>query len=79
MLAGAPPFDGDSVIDVLAAIVERDPQPLPPTVPSGLHDIVQRAMRKSIYERTQTAAALLEELTDLRLEFAIRERQARIV
>jgi hypothetical protein len=31
-------------------------------------------MRKSIYERTQTAAQLLEELTELRLDFAIRAR-----
>ena len=77
MLAGAPPCDGDSVLDVLAAIVEREPPPLPPTVPAGLHGIVQRAMRKSMYERTQTAAALFEELTDLRLEFAIREFQTR--
>ncbi|HUP63285.1 MAG TPA: serine/threonine-protein kinase [Thermoanaerobaculia bacterium] len=78
MLAGAPPFDGDSAIDILAAIVEREPPPLPPTVPAGLHDIVQHAMRKNMYDRTQTASALLEELTDLRLEFAIRDRQARM-
>jgi hypothetical protein len=47
---------------------------LPATVPAGLHGIVERAMRKSIYERTQIAAELLEELTELRLDFAIRAR-----
>ena len=62
------------MMDILAQIVEKEPDPLPATVPLGLHGIVERAMRKSIYERTQTAAQLLEELTELRLDFAIRER-----
>lgn len=74
MLAGYPPFDGPTMMDILAAIVEKTPEPLPATVPLGLHGIVERAMRKSIYERTQTAAQLLEELTELRLDFAIRAR-----
>jgi hypothetical protein len=35
------------------------------------------AMRKSVYERTQTAAAMLEELSELRLDMTIRERIGR--
>jgi eukaryotic-like serine/threonine-protein kinase len=76
MLAGYPPFDGVSAMDILALIVEGAPPPLPPHVPAELHGIVERAMRKSIYERTQTASELLEELTELRLDFAIRAREA---
>ncbi|HEY0371580.1 MAG TPA: hypothetical protein VGD79_06240, partial [Thermoanaerobaculia bacterium] len=68
------PFDGPTMMDILAQIVEKEPDPLPATVPAGLHGIVERAMRKSIYERTQIAAELLEELTELRLDFAIRAR-----
>ena len=79
MLAEVPPFDGESAMEILAQIVEKEPPPLPPSVPHGLHDIVRDAMRKSIYERTQTAAALLEQLTELRLDFTIRERNARNV
>ena len=75
MLAGAPPFDGPAAMDILAAIVEAAPVPLPAFVPLALHGIVQRAMQKSIYERTQTMAALLEELTELRLDLAIRARE----
>lgn len=77
MLAGHPPFQGATPIDVLAAIVEKQPAPLPASVPLALHGIVERAMRKSIYERTQTSAALLAELAELRLELMIRERLAR--
>lgn len=76
MLAGSVPFAGDDPLHVLAAIVERQPPPLPAVVPLGLHAIVERAMRKSIYDRTQTAAALLAELAELKLELMIRARIA---
>ncbi|HUR80438.1 MAG TPA: protein kinase, partial [Thermoanaerobaculia bacterium] len=74
MLAGYPPFDGATAMDVLALIVEGAAPPLPFTVPAPLHGIVERAIRKSVYERTQTAAALLEELTDLRMDLMIARR-----
>jgi serine/threonine protein kinase len=77
MLAQEPPFSSNDAMEVLAAIVEKEPPPLPPSVPLGLHHIVLGAMRKSMYERTQTVAALLEELTELRLDLTIRERIGR--
>jgi serine/threonine-protein kinase len=76
MLAGAPPFTGPTPIDVLAAIVEAEAEPLPGCVPLALHDIVNRCLRKSIYDRVQTAADVVALLTDVRLDLAIRERRA---
>jgi serine/threonine-protein kinase len=76
MVAGYPPFDGLSAMDILALIVEGAPPSLPSSVPQALRSIVENAMRKSIYERTQTAAALLEQLIELRLELAIEAREA---
>ncbi len=75
MLAQRPPFEGRSPIDILAAIVEQTAEPLPAIVPLGLHGIVERALRKNLYERTQTAAMLFAELTELRLDLQIRERR----
>ena len=77
MLAGQPPFDGASAMDILASIVEAAPAPLPALIPLALHGIVERAMKKNMYERTQTMAALLEELTELRLDLMIRAREGR--
>ena len=77
MLAGAPPFGGNDVLEVLAAIVEKEPAPLPASVPLVLHHIVKKALRKSIYERTQTAAELVAELAELRLDMMIRARADR--
>ena len=80
MLAGYPPFDGASAIDILAAIVESTPPALPASVPPRMRAIIEQAMRKSIYERTQTAAALVDDLEQLRLErlFAARSQSFRI-
>ncbi len=79
MLAERPPFDGSEPVDILAQIVEGQADPLPPSVALGLHGIVERAMKKSVYERTQTAALLLAELVDLRLDYTIHARKSRPV
>lgn len=76
MLSGMPPFTGPTPIDVLAAIVETEAAPLPGIVPLALHDIVNRCLRKSIYERLQTAAEMVALLTEVRLDLAIRERHS---
>lgn len=75
MLAGYVPIDAAAPIDVLAAIVEAEPLPLPGAIPLALHTLVARTLRKNIHERVQTAAELFAELTELRLELAIRERR----
>ena len=77
MLAGQAPFPGSDPMQVLAAIVEDEPKPLPAMVPLALHRIVARTLRKSIYERTQTAAELVAELAELRLDMLIHARSAR--
>jgi eukaryotic-like serine/threonine-protein kinase len=78
MLAGYPPFSGDSPLDVLAAIVEGEPPPLPDSIPLALHTITEKAMRKSIYERWQTAHELAERLFELRLDMMMRERSVQL-
>jgi len=78
MLSGMPPFTGATPIDVLAAIVEAEPEPLPGCVPLALHEIVNRSLRKSIYDRLQTASEMVALLTEVRLDIAIRERRSRM-
>jgi len=77
MLAGYAPFSGDTPLDVLAAIVEGEPPPLPDAIPLAMHKITEKAMRKSIYERWQTASELSERLFELRLDLMMRERGIR--
>ena len=63
MLAGEPPFGGDSVFQVARAIVEDEPPALggSPGV-AGLDRIVHRSLRKEVGERYQTADAFAQDL-----------------
>jgi serine/threonine protein kinase len=74
MLAGRVPFTGRAVIDVLAAIVESEAAPLPATVPAELRDLVTLSLRKSLYDRPQTAADVLAALQQVRLDLLIADR-----
>jgi len=73
-VSGRPPFEGPTVSDVIAAIIEREPLPLVryrPEVPTELEWIVKKALRKDRDERYQTARGFLADLRNLsqRLEF----------
>lgn len=76
MLAGRVPFRGQSVMDVLAAIVEREPEPLPGLVPARLSELVTCMLRKNMYERPQTATELFASLTEVRIDLLLRGRVA---
>ena len=74
MMAGYPPFTGETATDVILSIIEREPAPLvrySPEVPTELDWIVKKALRKDREERYQTAKELLTDLKSLkqRLEF----------
>ncbi len=67
MLAGHAPFDGETVTDLLAAVVRAEPDwtRLPASVPSRLGDLVRRCVRKDVRQRLQAigdARIALEEI-----------------
>jgi serine/threonine-protein kinase len=73
MLTGRPPFDGVNAIEVLTAILNREPAPLKQhwtAVPDELQRVVGKALRKNRDERYQTARDLLNDLKDLKEELA---------
>jgi eukaryotic-like serine/threonine-protein kinase len=77
MVAGRLPFGGVTLSDVLAAILEHDPSPLPelePTTPSELQRIVTKALRKERDRRYQTMKDLLLDLEALREELELRAK-----
>jgi serine/threonine protein kinase len=68
MLAGRQPFSGITMLDVLTAIVNREPDLLTPHLPEELPElqrIVCRALRKDREQRYQTVKELLIDLQDL--------------
>jgi serine/threonine protein kinase/Flp pilus assembly protein TadD len=65
MVTGAPPFDGDTPSDCIAAILTKEPPSLSairPDIPLRLESLLQKALRKDSDERYQT---IKEMLTDL--------------
>ncbi|MEU0562697.1 serine/threonine-protein kinase [Dactylosporangium sp. NPDC006015] len=57
-LTGAPPFTGNSPLEIAIKHLQDDPAPLPETVPAGVRAVVERAMAKDPEDRFPTAAAL---------------------
>ena len=55
MLAGRRAFAGDTASDTLAALLTKDPEPLPPVTPPGLDRVVRRCLEKRPEDRFQSA------------------------
>ena len=81
MAANKKPFEGETPIDVVLAILNQEPVPLThysSAIPLALDRIVTRALRKDRDERYQTAVELLNDLRSLkhRLELQAEMAQA---
>jgi Tol biopolymer transport system component len=68
MLTGRRAFSGDTKVSTLAAILNREPQPLSPTTPRELDRIVTRCLKKDPARRWQTMADLKVALEELKEE-----------
>jgi serine/threonine protein kinase/tetratricopeptide (TPR) repeat protein len=69
MVAGRPPFTGDTRTDVIVAIAKNDPHPIvrfAPDVPPEFEWIVMKALRKDATERYQTIRGLESDLKKLK-------------
>ena len=69
MVAGRPPFGGETVSDEIAAILRSEPSPLPidgRDERSELDRIVRKALQKSKADRYQSAEDLATDLTKLK-------------
>ncbi|MEP6570383.1 MAG: protein kinase [Acidobacteriota bacterium] len=75
MVAGRAPFAGETVTDMLVAIVEREPPPLKnltsEQIPAELDWIITKTLRKNPDERYQTSKEFLADLQRLRQKLEI--------
>ena len=65
MLAGNPPFEHGSVVELGLRHVQDEPPPLPATIPEGLREVVDRALAKAPSERYSDGAAMASALGDV--------------
>ena len=71
MVAGIPPFRGETPSDCIASILKTEPPPLSSVfsdVPLKLESILQKALRKNRDERYQTIKEMLADLRNLKGE-----------
>jgi serine/threonine-protein kinase len=62
MLAGHPPFNGDSAVEIALRHVQEPLPPLPAGTPRSLERVLSRALAKDPADRYQSAAAMADEL-----------------
>ena len=81
MIAGQAPFEGVNALDVISAILQKEPPPLKSQaieIPAELQRIINKALRKDREERYQTARDVLNDLKDLKEELSFVAKQARV-
>jgi Tol biopolymer transport system component/predicted Ser/Thr protein kinase len=66
LASGKRPFSSDSAAQTMAAIIEKDPEPLPQTVPAPLRWIIERCLAKEPSARYDSTRDLYRELHSLR-------------
>jgi serine/threonine protein kinase/Tol biopolymer transport system component len=80
MLAGRPPFEGESASDLIAAILKTEPPAFSyyaAEVPSELEQVARRALHKERETRHQTAGDLLNDLKDIKQELEFQSKLER--
>jgi len=76
LLCGVPPFSGTTYPQVIANVLESEPpalEPLCPTLPPGLGDVVVRCLKKDPAERFENVAELAVALSET-VEFDSEQR-----
>ncbi len=79
MLSARRPFEGETPIDVIAAIVHKEPVPLRewlPQIPLEIERISNKLLRKDAGERYQTAREVLLDLKTARRELEFRDMKS---
>lgn len=64
LLSGRLPFPQREMAALVGAITRYDPPPLPPSVPSALAEVVERALQKDPAKRYKSAAEMRQALRD---------------
>src|ERR1044072_4192998 len=77
MLTGRKAFDGETPIDVIGAILHKEPLPirqLTPEAPAEVERLVNKLLRKDCNERYQTVKDELIDLKDVRRELEFQDK-----
>ena len=77
MLTGRKPFDGETPMDIIGAILNKEPEPvgdLLEDVPHDIERIINKLLRKDRDERYQTIKDVMIDLKDVRKEMEFQDK-----
>ncbi|MBA4124090.1 MAG: protein kinase [Acidobacteria bacterium] len=80
MLAGKLPFEGETALEMIGAILHKEPKPLDKTeVPSEIEKISSKCLRKDRDERYQTIKDVLIDLKDVKQDLEFQNKLERTI
>jgi serine/threonine-protein kinase len=82
LLTGKRAFAGENALDVIGAILHKEPTPanqIRSDLPAEIERIVNKTLRKDVEDRYQTARDLLTDLKDVRRELDFQDKLERTV
>jgi eukaryotic-like serine/threonine-protein kinase len=71
MISGKLPFAGETAMEMIGAILHKEPQPLGVDVPAEIKEIIGKCLRKDRSERYQTIKAVCDDLKRLQMRLII--------
>ena len=80
MMAGQNPFEGETALEMIGAILHKEPKPLNKTeVPPEIKKIIGKCLRKDRDERYQTIKDVFNDLKDVKQELEFQNKLERTV
>ena len=79
MLAGHLPFEGETPMEIIGAVIHKEPKPMDEEVPGELQRIISKTLRKDRDQRYQTVKDLLIDLKDVKQELEFQDKLEKTV
>ncbi|NNF00050.1 MAG: protein kinase, partial [Pyrinomonadaceae bacterium] len=74
MITGHLPFEGETPMEIIAAIINKEPKPLSDSeIPADLQKIISKTLRKDRDKRYQTIKGLVADLKELKQDLEIKD------
>ena len=79
MMAGKLPFEGETALEMIGAILHKEPKPLPSDVPTEITKIINKCLRKNRDTRYQTIKDVGNDLRDVKQELELKNLMERSI
>jgi TolB-like protein/Flp pilus assembly protein TadD len=79
MIAGHLPFEGETAMEMIGAILHKEPTPIDADVPAEIDKIINKCLRKDRTERYQTIKDVCNDLKDVKQDLEFQNKLERTI